>query len=55
MKSGNLQEEFAGVAARVESLPPSLCFGDLRRGRMSESTRQVERLFESMLSESFNT
>ncbi len=36
---------FAGVVARVESL----------RGRMgaSQSTRQVERLFESLLSESF--
>jgi len=41
----SLQEEFAGVAARVESL----------RGRMGESTRQVEGLFESLLSESFNT
>jgi hypothetical protein len=45
-----LQEEFApyrgsstGVVARVESL----------RGRMDESTRQVEGLFESVLSESF--
>jgi hypothetical protein len=34
---------FAGVVARVESL----------RGRMGESTRQVEGLFESMLSEAF--
>ena len=32
-----------GVMARVESL----------RGRMGESTRQVEGLFESVLSESF--
>ncbi len=39
----NLQEEFAGVVARVESL----------RGRMSESERQVEGLFESLLAESF--
>ena len=39
----NLQEEFAGVVARVESL----------RGRMGESTRQVENLFESLLAESF--
>jgi len=39
----SLQEEFAGVVARVESL----------RGRMGESTRQVEGLFESLLSESF--
>ena len=40
----SLQEEFAGVVARVESL----------RGRMGESTRQVEGLFESLLSEAFN-
>ena len=40
----NLQEEFAGVVARVESL----------RGRMSEGERQVEGLFESLLSEAFN-
>ena len=39
----SLQEEFAGVVARVESL----------RGRMGESTRQVEGLFKSMLAESF--
>ena len=39
----NLQEEFAGVVARVESL----------RGRMSEGERQVEGLFESLLAESF--
>jgi hypothetical protein len=39
----NVQEEFAGVVARVESL----------RGRMRESTRQVEGLFESLLAESF--
>ena len=39
----SLQEEFAGVVARVESL----------RGRMGESTRQVEGLFESVLSEAF--
>jgi hypothetical protein len=45
-----MQEEFApyrgsatGVVARVESL----------RGRMSEAGRQVEGLFESLLSESF--
>lgn len=47
--SVSLQEEFApyrgqaGVVARLESL----------RGRMAESTRQVEGLFESLLSESF--
>ena len=34
---------FAGVVARAESL----------RGRMSEAGRQVEGLFESLLSESF--
>jgi len=39
----SLQEEFASVVARVESL----------RGRMSEGERQVEGLFESLLSESF--
>jgi len=39
----NLQEEFAGVVARIESL----------RGRMSESERTVEGLFESLLAESF--
>ena len=44
MKSGNLQEEFAGVVVRVESL----------RGRMGESTRQVEGLFESLLAQSFD-
>jgi len=35
---------FAGVVARVESL----------RGRMGESARQVQRLFESLLAEAFN-
>ena len=39
----SLQEEFAGVVARVESL----------RGMMSEGERQVENLFESLLAESF--
>jgi hypothetical protein len=34
---------FKGVVARVESL----------RGRMGESTRQVEGLFESLLAEAF--
>ena len=37
-------EEFAGVVARVESL----------RGRMGESTRGVEGLFESLLAEAFS-
>ena len=37
-----LLSAFAGVVARVESL----------RGRMGESTRQVEGLFESLLAES---
>jgi type I restriction enzyme S subunit len=41
----NLQEEFASVVARVESL----------RGRMGESQRQVEGLFESLLSGSFSS
>ena len=40
----SLQEEFAGVVARVESL----------RGRMGESERQVEGLFESLLAQSFD-
>lgn len=39
----SLQEEFAGVVARVESL----------RKKMSEGERQVEGLFESLLAESF--
>jgi len=39
----SLQEEFAGVAARVESL----------RGRMGKSARQAEGLFESLLAEAF--
>lgn len=39
----SLQEEFAGMVARVESL----------RGRMGESMRQVDGLFESLLSQSF--
>ena len=38
------QEEFADVMARVESL----------RGRMGESTRGVEGLFESLLAEAFD-
>ena len=38
-----MQEEFVGVVARVEGL----------RARMSEAERQVEELFESLLSESF--
>jgi type I restriction enzyme S subunit len=41
----SLQEGFAGVVTRVESL----------RGQMGESTRQVERLFESLLSQSFSS
>jgi type I restriction enzyme, S subunit len=39
----SLQEEFAGVVARVEGL----------RARMSEAERQVEGLFEALLAESF--
>ena len=44
--SVNLQEEFAGVVARVESL----------RWWMgaSQSARQVEGLFESLLAEAFD-
>jgi hypothetical protein len=50
----NLQEEFVGVVARVESLPLT-SFGDFVRGRMgaSQSTRQVEGLFVSLLAEAF--
>jgi hypothetical protein len=52
MSCFSLQEEFAGVVARascrvhrdIESL----------RGRMGESTRQVEGLFESLLAEAFS-
>jgi len=40
----NLQEEFAGMVARVESL----------RGRMSEGERQVEGLFGALLAQSFD-
>ena len=43
----------AGVVARVESLPPSFHFGVRQRGRMAESERQVEGLFESLLAEAF--
>ena len=45
--------KFAGVAARIESLPLA-SLGDFVRGRMgaSQSTRQVEGLFESLLAES---
>ncbi len=39
----NLPSAFVDVVARVESL----------HGRMGESARQVEGLFESLLSESF--
>jgi type I restriction enzyme, S subunit len=39
----SLQEEFAGVVARVEQM----------RSRQAESERQVEELFESLLAESF--
>ncbi|PKN91673.1 MAG: hypothetical protein CVU44_17305 [Chloroflexi bacterium HGW-Chloroflexi-6] len=41
----SLQAEFAGVVARVESL----------RGRMGESARQVDGLFESLLAQSFSS
>ena len=40
----NSISQFAGVVVRVESL----------RGRMGESERQVEGLFESLLAESFD-
>jgi hypothetical protein len=38
-----MKTQFTGLVARVESL----------RARMGESTRQVEELFESLLSEAF--
>ena len=44
---------FAGVVARVESLPLA-SLGDFVRGRMGESARQVEGLFESLLAQSFD-
>ena len=46
-------EQFAGVAARAV-VEPSRDIEGLR-GRMGESTRQVEGLFESLLSESFSS
>ena len=47
--------EFAGVVARVEALPLA-SLGDFVRGRMgaSQSTRQVEGPFESLLVEAFD-
>jgi len=46
LRQGDLHvSRFAGVVARVEGL----------RGRMFEAGRQVEGLFESVLSESFQT
>ena len=39
-----VRSELAGVVARVES----------RRGRMGDSTRQVEGLFESLLAQVFS-
>ena len=46
-----LQEAFAGVVARaVTELRRSV---ESLRGRMGESERQVEGLFESLLAESF--
>ncbi len=50
----SLQEEFADVVARVESLPLA-ALGDFVRGRMgaTQSTRQVEGLFESLLAQLF--
>ena len=47
----------AGVVARVESLPlAAKPLGDFVRGRMgaSQSTRQVEGLFESLLAEAYS-
>ena len=42
----------AGVVTTVGRVEGLSSEGDLRRGRMSESTWQVEGLFESLLSES---
>jgi len=47
----SLQKEFAGVVARAV-VEPSRDIESLR-GKMGESARQVEGLFESMLSENF--
>ena len=48
-------EEFAGVVAWVESLPlAAKRLGDFVRGRMGESTRGVEELFESLLAEAYS-
>ena len=41
---------FAGMVAWVESLPVPVLW---RRGRIGESERQVEGLFESLLVEAF--
>jgi hypothetical protein len=56
-----LNDQFAGVVARavvepsrdIESLPLA-SLGDFLRGRMGESTRQVEGLPESLLAGSFD-
>ena len=53
MRKPKYKAIFAGVAARVESLPLAL-LGDFVRGRMSEGERQVEGLFESLLAEAFS-
>ena len=45
MNEFTLRGSSTGVVARVESL----------RGRMGESERQVEGLFESLLSQSFSS
>ncbi len=45
--------EFAGVVARVEALPLA-SLRDFVRGRMGESTRGVEELFESLLAEAYS-
>jgi hypothetical protein len=49
----SLQEEFAGVVARAV-VEPGQDIESLR-GRMGESTRQVEGLFESLLAHSFSS
>jgi hypothetical protein len=52
-----MNDYFAGVVARVESLPlAAKRLGDFVRGRMgaSQSTRQVEGLFEALLAQTMD-
>jgi len=55
MKLDNLQEEFAGVVARAVVDDCKECRDiESLRGRMGESERQVEGLFEALLQEAFS-